>query len=141
MKIFEQGRDHALALFRIVLGFLFFCHGASQLFGVFGAKSQIAFGVWPGWWAAAIQLVGGAAVALGIGTRTAAVLCSGSMAYAYFFTHAPKALLPLQNGGEQAAMFCWGFLLIAFLGSGRWALSSVLRRVERQPARQAEPAQ
>jgi putative oxidoreductase len=137
MKIFDQGRDHALALFRIVLGFLFFCHGASALFGIFGAKSQIAFGVWPGWWASAIQLIGGAAVALGVGTRVAAILCSGSMAYAYFFTHAPKALLPLQNGGEQAAMFCWGFLLIAFLGSGRWALASVLKRV---PVRQVEPA-
>jgi putative oxidoreductase len=33
-------------------------------------------------------------------------------------------LLPVQNGGEKAALFSFAFLLIAFLGSGAWALES-----------------
>ncbi|WP_265523401.1 DoxX family protein [Oerskovia flava] len=114
-----------LALFRIVVGLLFACHGAATLFGVLGGGHgpSPAIGQWPGWWAALIQLVGGTLVMLGVATRLAAVVCSGSMAYAYFVHHQPDGLLPLQNGGEQAALFCWAFLLVAALGPGRWALA------------------
>ncbi|TDC08234.1 DoxX family protein [Nonomuraea longispora] len=117
-----------LALYRIVMGLLFACHGAATLFGVLGGPYGAAPGIgqWPGWWAALIQLAGGVLVMLGLGTRAAAVICSGSMAYAYFFVHQPQALFPIQNGGEKAALFCWGFLLVAVLGPGRWALSTLL---------------
>jgi putative oxidoreductase len=37
-------------------------------------------------------------------------------------------LLPIQNGGEASAMFSFGFLLIAVLGAGSWALSSAFGR-------------
>ncbi|NBF00567.1 DoxX family protein [Nonomuraea sp. KC401] len=117
-----------LALYRIVIGLLFACHGAATLFGVLGGPHGAAPGIgqWPGWWAALIQLAGGVLVMLGLGARAAAVICSGSMAYAYFFVHQPQALFPIQNGGEKAALFCWGFLLVAVLGPGRWALSTLL---------------
>lgn len=77
---------------------------------------------WPGWYAAVIQLVGGTLVALGLGTRIAALVCSGSMAYAYFKVHQPESLFPLQNGGEASAVFCWAFLLLVFTGSGALGL-------------------
>ncbi|MFI7068015.1 DoxX family protein [Kribbella sp. NPDC050124] len=86
-----------------------------------GTKQAELF-AWPSWWAAAIQFVGGALVLIGLGTRYAALLCSGSMAYAYFTVHQVDALLPVQNGGEKAALFCFAFLLIAFLGNGAWAV-------------------
>lgn len=73
-----------------------------------------------------IQLVGGALVLLGLATRWAAIVCSGSMAYAYFVHHQPDGLFPLENGGEPAALFCWAFLLIAALGPGRWSATSLL---------------
>ncbi len=73
-----------------------------------------------------IQLVGGTLVLLGLGTRPAATLCSGSMAYAYFVHHQSDGLFPLENGGEQAALFCWAFLLIAVLGPGRWSATGLL---------------
>jgi putative oxidoreductase len=57
-------------------------------------------------------------VLIGFGTWYAAPLCSGSVAYAYFTVHQVDALLPVQNGGEKAALFCFAFLLIAFLGNG-----------------------
>lgn len=121
MSVLERWRDQMLAVFRIVVGFLFATHGAAAIFGVLGSKQVEAF-VWPSWWAAAIQFVGGACVMLGLGTRYAALLCSGSMAYAYFTVHQAGALLPVENGGEKAALFSFGFLLIAFLGSGAWAV-------------------
>lgn len=122
-----------LALFRIVVGLMFLCHGVAYLFGVLGGNQgtgqAVEFASWPGWWAALIQLVCGALVLLGLFTRPSAVLASGSMAYAYFVVHQPHALLPLNNGGELAAMYCWAFFLIAILGPGAWALDHfVLRR-------------
>ncbi|GAA1957786.1 DoxX family protein [Amycolatopsis minnesotensis] len=122
----DSARDHVLGLFRIVVGFLFACHGLKTLFGVLGAKAPAVVGTWPGWWAALIQLVGGALVLLGIGTRVAALICSGSMAYAYFSAHLPDGWLPIGNGGEPAVLFCWAFLLIVFTGPGRFALSSLV---------------
>lgn len=65
---------------------------------------------------------------VGLSTRIAAVICSGSMAYAYFVVHQPDGLLPLNNGGETAALFCWSFLLVAVLGAGRWSLDATLTR-------------
>ncbi|MFJ1762839.1 DoxX family protein [Amycolatopsis sp. NPDC088138] len=131
MMVFDKGRDHVMALFRIVFGFLFLCHGASRLFGLFGARAA-EFGAWPSWWASLIQVVGGVLVTIGVATRPAAVLCSGSMAFAYFTVHQGGGLLPIENGGEAAALFCWGFLLIAFADRGRWSVAGVFRRAPAQ---------
>lgn len=142
MNQLDKYQPHVLGIFRIVVGLLFACHGASSLFGVLAAPhggGSPSFGEWPGWWAAAIQLVGGILVLLGIGTRAAAMICSGSMAYAYFTQHQPHGLFPIQNNGEPAAMFCWAFLLIMFFGPGSWALSSVVERL-RGEAAVPEPA-
>ncbi|MFF8604892.1 DoxX family protein [Streptomyces sp. NPDC015346] len=120
-----QAQPYALGLFRIVVGLLFACHGAASLFGVLGGAmggGTVPAGTWPGWYAAVIQLVAGALVLAGLGTRTAAFIASGSMAYAYFKVHQPEALFPLQNNGEGAALFCWAFLLLVFTGPGALAL-------------------
>ncbi|MGW0029690.1 DoxX family protein [Streptomyces sp. NPDC003314] len=121
----NQAQPYALGLFRIVVGLLFACHGAASLFGVLGGAhggGTVEMGTWPGWYAAVIQLVAGGLVLLGLGTRSAAFLASGSMAYAYFKVHQPEALFPLQNGGEPSALFCWVFLLLVFTGPGALAL-------------------
>ncbi|MGW5523636.1 DoxX family protein [Gordonia sp. NPDC003950] len=121
----------AIGIFRIIVGFLFFCHGTSTLFAwpvaPYGG-STAEFGSLPSWWAAAIQLVGGLMVMLGVGTRIAAFIGSGSMAVAYFWKHLGDGMLPIQNDGDSAALFCWSLLLLVFIGSGRWALESVLFR-------------
>ncbi len=131
VRVIASNQSRILSLFRIVTGFLFACHGAAGLFGILGGAPgghAIPFGTWPGWWAAAIEFGGGALIALGLVTRIAAVLCSGTMAYAYFTVHQPHALFPMQNGGEPAALFCWVFLALAFLGPGRWSIDHLIRR-------------
>lgn len=134
----------ALSLFRAVIGLLFLFHGLASLFGVFGGNrgsgEGVPIGQWPGWWAALIQAVCGALVLVGLLTRPAALLASGSMAYAYFVVHQPEALLPLNNGGELSALFCWSFFLVAALGPGPWALDSLLQARRPAPARTAERA-
>ncbi|TDB73458.1 DoxX family protein [Micromonospora sp. KC723] len=129
----------ALSLFRMVIGLLFLCHGLASVFGVLGGNrgsgEALPVAQWPGWWAGLIQVLCGALVMVGLATRPAALLASGSMAYAYFVVHQPDGLLPLRNGGELSALFCWSFALIMVLGSGPWALDTVFRRRRGQAVR------
>uniref|UniRef100_A0AAU2W3K9 DoxX family protein n=1 Tax=Streptomyces sp. NBC_00008 TaxID=2903610 RepID=A0AAU2W3K9_9ACTN len=115
-----RAQPYALSLFRIVVGLLFTCHGVASVFGLLG-DARVPAGTWPGWYAAVIQLAGGTLVFLGLGTRTAALVGSGSMAFAYFDVHQQRGLLPLENGGEAAVFFCWTLLLIVFSGPGALA--------------------
>lgn len=128
-------QSQIVSLFRIVFGLLFLCHGASSIFGVPAAAAshghKLTAFAWPSWWAAAIQLLCGALVLVGLFTRPAALLASGSMAYAYFTVHQERALLPIQNGGELAAMFCWSFLLLVIVGPGAWSLDALLGKANR----------
>ena len=117
---------------RVVVSFLWICHGLQGLAGAFGGIDGHGTAVPPsmveGYSASLIETVVGALLLLGIGTRICAVLCSGVMAFAYFTVHAPIGLFPIANEGEPAVLFCWIFLLIAFLGPGRFALDTLIRR-------------
>jgi putative oxidoreductase len=123
----------------VVVGFLFACHGAASLFGILGGAhgrngGAVPFGVWPSWWAAVIQLIGGILVAVGLGTRIAAFICAGSIAYAYFVVHQSDGALPIENGGELAALYSWLFLLIVAMGPGSIAVDRFWRRRHSSPA-------
>ena len=128
MKRFEKYGDYAYALLRIVAGLMFSFHGAQKILGLFAAArapvgSQL-------WFAGIIELVGGLAVMLGIGTRVAALIASGEMAVAYFQVHwkfqMGSRIFPIVNQGELAALYCFVFLLIAFRGGGKWSLDKRL---------------
>ncbi|MFJ8359945.1 DoxX family protein [Streptomyces sp. NPDC093984] len=142
----NQAQPYALGLFRIVVGLLFACHGAASLFGVLGGAAgtnggTVPTGTWPFWYAAVIQLVAGALILVGLGTRGAAFIASGSMAYAYFDVHQSNALWPIQNGGELPVLFCWAFLLLVFTGSGALGLDRLFasRSAAGEKKRAAEP--
>lgn len=121
---------HVLGLFRIVIGFLFAVHGTTKLFGwpISQGGGAVPVGTWPYWYAGVIELVVGVLVMLGVFTRVAALIGSGQMAYAYFTEHQPKALWPIENGGEMAVLYCFSFLLIAFAGAGAFAVRDRRRR-------------
>ena len=135
----QRVREPVYFAFRLVFGFVFANHGASTLFNVPvpSVTGPAAFGAWPYWWAAVIELVGGVLVMLGLGTRIAALICSGSMAFAYFTVHLPHGPLPMQNDGESPALFSWGFLLIAVLGSGPYGLDRLFNRRSTRTENQA----
>lgn len=119
-------RDNAYALMRIVVGFLFVFHGAQKIFGVFGGRVQpVATLLWA---AGIIELAAGALVLVGLATSVAAFIASGEMAFAYFRSHQPQGLWPIENRGELAALYCFVFLYIAVAGSGPWSLDRVLQR-------------
>ena len=119
MKFLSGLEPVAFAAFRIVVGFLFLCHGAQKLFGAFGGHAQLHNPLMLA--AAIIEFGGGILVLLGLLTRFAAFLCSGEMAVAYFMQHQPQGFLPIQNKGESAVLFCFAFLFIACHGAGKFA--------------------
>ncbi len=115
------------SLLRIVVGFLFLWHGVQKLFGFpdpmpAGVPAFIIYIAGP------IELVGGALVMAGFFTRPAAFLCSGLMAAAYWMGHGMKALLPIQNGGDLAVLYCFVFLFISTQGGGLWSVDAVQGR-------------
>lgn len=117
-----------LSLFRVVVGLLFTVHGTMKLFGWPGDSASAAVGAWPTWWAGIIEVVAGLLIAVGLFTRPAAFLASGTMAVAYFWMHHPQGWLPIDNKGEGAVLFCFAFLLLVFTGGGKYALDATLHR-------------
>ena len=114
-----------LGLFRIVIGFLFAIHGTTKLFAWPVSQGGAApVGSWPYWWAGVIETVVGVLVLFGLFTRIAALIGSGEMAFAYFTQHQPKALWPIENGGELSILYCFSLFLIAFAGAGAFAIHS-----------------
>jgi putative oxidoreductase len=114
-------RAQTYALLRIVTGFLFLWHGMSKVFGIpmEPPAEAPAFVIWT---AGPLELIGGALVMIGLATRWAAFISSGLMAAAYWMAHGRQAFLPVQNGGELAALYCFVFLFIAAEGAGIWSV-------------------
>ena len=75
-----------------------------------------------------IELVGGLFVMIGLFAGWAAFPCSVLMALAYWIVHGTRALFPIQNSGELAALFCFVFLFISSQGSGIWSVDAVRRK-------------
>jgi len=133
MKIFDTVAnnygDYIYLLFRVVVGFMFFCHGGQKLFGWFGGTaSPIAsmMGV-----AGLIELVGGLAILVGFFTRLAAFGSALLMIIAYFMAHGTKALLPIQNRGELAILYFVCLLVIMAQGSKILSLEKTVLGKER----------
>ena len=108
--------DIAYSVMRIIVGFLFACHGAQKLFGVLGERRELH--AVQGLVAGLIEFGAGVAVAIGIFTAIAAFIASGEMAVAYFKAHAPHGFWPILNHGELAVVYCFVFLYISTQGEG-----------------------
>lgn len=132
-KVLGRFSSQIYAIMRIVVGFLFFTHGAQKIFGIMGG-----FGGEPGntapllglmGAAGIIELAGGLLIMLGFFTSTVAFITSGEMAVAYFMAHAPRGVWPLQQGGgETALLYAFLFLFIASRGSGIWSIDAVMSK-------------
>jgi putative oxidoreductase len=123
MRFLENYQEQAYALLRITAGFMFLLHGTQKFFNFpqqypYGELSFLSIA------AGSIELIGGVLIILGLTTRGAAFLCSGTMAVAYWLVHGTKSFYPLVNGGELAALYCFIFLFIACKGSGIWSMDN-----------------
>ena len=121
-------QPHALALLRIATAIIFILHGTQKLFGFPTPQYQPDF-LTLSWFAAAIELVGGVLLTLGLFTRATAFVCAGEMAFAYFMAHFPRSFFPAVNGGDAAVLFCFVFLYLFVAGGGAWSVDAARNRV------------
>jgi putative oxidoreductase len=126
-----------LSILRIVTALLFFEHGLSKVFGFPQGTVRELFTL--GWYSGVIEFAGGALLAVGLFSRTAAFIMSGEMAVGYFMSHAPHSFFPLVNRGDAAILYCFVFLYLAIVGPGPWALDNIGGRRERR--RMLRPAE
>lgn len=125
----ERYAPQTYAVMRIVFGLVFLMYGVQKfgmLGGVDGNGGSAPFLSFPFGIAGAIEVVVGLLVTIGLGTRFAAFIGSGEMAVAYFMAHASNALLPVQNMGQAAVLFCFGFLFMAARGGGIWSVDGAM---------------
>jgi putative oxidoreductase len=126
----ESWRPRALAVLRIVTGYLLIPHGTAKLFG---APHQAMFdglqlfslmGL-----AGVLEVFGGVLIVIGLFTRPVAFILCGFMAAAYFMAHGSQGnvLLPMLNQGELAVLWCFVFLYFVFSGAGAWSVDAMRR--------------
>ena len=111
-------------LLRVAVGLSFAQHGAQKLFGMLGARQAVPILSQLGL-AGIIEFVGGLLIALGLFTSPVSFVASGEMAYAYFTRHMPRGPWPIQNGGEPAILYCFIFLYLCAVGSGKISVDGI----------------
>ena len=114
------------ALLRVVAGFLFWCHGAQKLLGMFPGPNgpMHVHGIFL--LAGIIELLCGTLIMIGLFASPAAFLAAGEMACAYFIAHFPHGVLPIQNMGEPAVLNCFIYLYIAARGAGTLSADKII---------------
>ena len=124
-----------LSLLRIMTGLIFLEHGTQKFLSFpTGEGAGLGWGfARPGAYAGVIELVGGALIALGLFTRAAAFLASGTMAVAYFVAHAPQNFFPVNNMGDAAILYCFVFLYLVFAGPGPLSLDAARQKRSLSP--------
>jgi putative oxidoreductase len=132
----ESWRPRALAVLRVVAGYLLIPHGTAKLFG---APHQAMFdglqlfslmGL-----AGVLEVFGGVLFLIGLFTRPVAFVLCGFMAVAYFMAHGSQGnvLLPMLNQGELAVLWCFVFLYFVFAGAGAWSVDAMRRATTAAP--------
>ena len=114
----------ALSILRIVTGLIFLEHGTQKFLG-FPPGDYAGSGLALdnlGAYAGIVELVAGLLITLGLFTRPAAFIASGTMAVAYWYAHAPQNFFPVNNGGDAAILYCFVFLYFVFAGPGPWSI-------------------
>ncbi|MCG7321742.1 MULTISPECIES: DoxX family protein [Arsenicicoccus] len=128
-------RDLALLLTRVVLGVVLMAHGWQKLgtngidgvaagFGKMGIPaSELA-----AWFAALVELVGGALILVGLATPLVALLVVLNMAGAFWFAHRDGGVFVTDGGWELVAVIAAASLALIGAGAGRISLDGLLGR-------------
>jgi len=116
----------AYAVLRIVAGFLFLWHGSQKLFGF--PPPGYAMPLYIFILGGGVEFFGGLLVMIGLWTRIAAFISCGEMAYTYWVVHGTHAILPLQNHGELAMIYCFLLLFIFTKGPGMFSIDHFLAK-------------
>lgn len=120
----NQNYDRALLVLRVVVGIVFIAHGWSKwqnLEGTVAFFDQVGLPALLAYVVAAIELLGGIAVLLGLWTRIAGYLIAAVMVGAIIFV---KSKVGFLSGYEFDLTLLAAALVIAWLPPGRFALKT-----------------
>ncbi|NED93825.1 DoxX family protein [Phytoactinopolyspora alkaliphila] len=126
-------RDLILFLGRVGVGAVFVAHGWQKLADV-GIENvaagfeqmKVPFPAASAWFAALAELVGGAALILGLATPLAGIVLAVDMAGAYLFVHAGNGMFVDQGGAELVLALGLSSLVFAAVGAGRLSVDHVI---------------
>ncbi len=138
--LYRRVSPYMLSILRLMTAALFIEHGGQKVLGFPPMTHQMPMNVIAlasGW----IELVGGALLLIGLGTRFAAFILAGEMAVAYFIVHAHGSFYPVVNGGELAVLYCFVFLYLWIAGGGPLSVDALFRgkhaETESAPSRES----
>ena len=124
-----------LLVLRVVVGGIFFAHGAQKIFEYTLAGTTQSFAgmgvplpeiAAP--FVAFLELIGGAMLVLGLFSRLAGILLAVDMVVALVLVHLPAGFWVGEGGYEFVALLGASALAIAFTGAGRFSVDrGVLR--------------
>ena len=128
--------DVALLIARIALGVVFIAHGAQKVFtyGLTGTTEAFAGMGVPApqasaLFAAVVELVGGAALLVGVATPVVGLLLALDMLGALVLVHAPNGVFVDAGGFELVAALGAGSLVLAAVGAGRLSVDHAIDRL------------
>ncbi len=139
--------DVGLLLIRLLPGVVFVFHGSQKVFGAFGgggmegftgflASMNVPAPALNAWAAALTELVGGAALIVGLATRIVGVPLTVTMLVASFMVHG-GAFSAQDNGMEYPLTLAFIAAGLVFTGAGRISVDALLPR---RPGRATKPA-
>jgi putative oxidoreductase len=131
--------DAALLVARVAVGLVLLAHGLQKAFeftpaGTAGAFAQMgvpAAGA-VAWFTMLAEIVGGAALILGILTPVFAVVNLVSMIGAILLVHLPNGIFVTANGYELVLAIAAALVPVAALGAGRWSVDGLIARAADQ---------
>jgi len=121
----------ARSVLRLIAGFMFSFHGMQKVFGLFGGmggRGAPANFLSLLWVAGFLEAFGGLLILVGLFTAPVAFILCGEMAVAYFWAHFPRGFLPIKNGGELAALYCFVYLYLFVAGPGPLSVDRLFRK-------------
>lgn len=131
----DAARDLVLLVARVGLGVVFFAHGWQKVRTNGLDRTAAAFdqmGVpaprLSAYYAAVVELVGGAALVLGALTAVAGVLLALDMAGAFLFVHVSNGVFVAEGGWELVVVLGLFALTLAVVGAGRLSADALLSR-------------
>lgn len=134
-RALPQANSLALLVLRIAFGAIFIAHGAQKVF-VFGfagtsgsfADMGVPLAELAGPAVGLLELVGGALLVVGLGTRVVAALLTINMIVATVLVHLPSGIFASEGGYELTLALGAAALALVFAGPGRFSIDALIGR-------------
>lgn len=123
-------KGFGLLILRLGLGVIFFAHGLEKvqmMDGVIAFFGTLGFGPFFAYLVSYLELIGGAALILGIGTRIASGLLAIVMGVVLLYVKYGAPLIGGQSLELDLALFV-GLVSMVFLGAGKFSLDRLCKK-------------